>query len=108
LDDLRALLEKAPGADPKLDALIAEYFGVAPGDFTASIEKCRSLVKQVLPGWHLHLGFGASGLFPYATVSEGAKSFAAEAPTAPMAILRAMSAAGAGSTKCQPPEDAGR
>jgi hypothetical protein len=87
---LAAQLKAATGPDTGLDAAIAEAFGVPAADYTESAEACRRLVALVLPGWHLHLGFGALGLFPYAVISQGDERAEAEAPTVPLAILRAV------------------
>lgn len=94
-------LARATGASPELDAALAGALGVEPRPFTASAEECRSLAARLLPGWHLHVGYGASGVFPYAALSQGGHRHAAEAPTLPLAILRALVAAIV-------PEEAGR
>jgi len=87
---LGAKLHGAGGADPRLDIAIAEAFGVPAGSYTESIEDCRRLVALALPGWHLHIGFAASGVFVYASLSKGEASASAESPTVPLAILRAL------------------
>jgi hypothetical protein len=93
---LAAKLHDAGGADPELDAVIAEAFGAPAGSYTESIEDCRRLVALALPGWHLHIGFAASGVFVYANLSKGEASASAESPTVPLAILRALVAIAAG------------
>ena len=87
---LEARLKAISGADKDIDAAIAARFAVPVADFTASVEACRSLVGAVLPGWRLHVGWGASGLFPYGTLAKDGVHCAAEAPTVPLAILRAL------------------
>ncbi|HLN22864.1 MAG TPA: hypothetical protein VK558_02660 [Patescibacteria group bacterium] len=90
VNDLDTWLQRATGADPGLDAAIVVLFGVPPGDYTASIEKCRFLLTETLPGWQMHLGYDVSGVFPYAAVSNGGRRLAADGPTVPLAILRAV------------------
>jgi hypothetical protein len=92
-EDLKALLRKANGADIDIDRAIAARFAVAPADYSSSVDQCRSLVNQLLPGWRLHLGYGASGIFPYASLAKGDEVIMAEAPTLPLAVLRALFAA---------------
>ena len=90
--ELAAMLEAATGADGRLDGAVAAGFGVSPADYTASVDHCRDLVASVLPGWALHVGFGASGIFPYALLSNGDRRHMADAGTVPLAILRAAAA----------------
>ncbi len=90
---LRERLTTATGADAAVDAALATGFGVPPDDFTASVDKCRALVAAALPGWKLHVGYNATGLFPYAAVTLGSRHVEAEAPSLPLAILRALVAA---------------
>ncbi|WP_431855304.1 hypothetical protein [Azospirillum sp.] len=85
-----AELKAATGADAALDQAIAEAFQAPPADYTESVERCRALVVSVLPGWHLHLGYGVSGILPYAELSNGDQRHVAEAPTVPLAVLRAL------------------
>lgn len=98
LADLSARLAAATGADPALDRAVAAAFGAGepPGDYTASVERCVALVERVLPGWRRHVGWGASGVFPYARLQRGAERASAEAPTVPLALLRALVRAAAG------------
>lgn len=91
--ELASGLEAATGADGALDGAIAETFRVAPADYTASVDGCRALIASALPGWSLHLGYGVSGVFPYAALSSGDRRHMAEAPTVPLAMLRAAVAA---------------
>lgn len=92
--DLATRLAAASGADADLDAAIADVFRVASAPFTASVADCRRLVTEVAPDGRLHLGYGASGVFPYAALIRGADRATAEAPTVPLAILRALVASG--------------
>ena len=91
---LLARLQEASGADQALDRLIADTFapGEEKGDWTGSVDNAVALLHRVLPGWHWHVGWGARGVFPYAVVSGGAQHehFEADAPTVPLALLRAM------------------
>lgn len=89
-EDLKAALWKANGADADIDRAIAQRYAVAPVDYSSSIEQCRSLVDQLLPGWRLHIGYGVTGIFPYASLTRGDEILVAEAPTLPLAVLRAL------------------
>lgn len=104
-DALLALLkhlEAATGSDRRLDAEIAACFdpdrtdggvdGEAgdPPDYTASVDLCIGLVERVLPGWHWHVGYGAKGILPYATVSRDEALFEGAAGTVPIALLSAL------------------
>jgi len=90
LDELHHALVQAGGSDPALDARLVETLGVPQAGYTASVEACRHLTANKLPGWRLHLGYGVSGVFPYAALTDGQQRRAAEAPTVPLAILRAL------------------
>jgi len=46
------------------------------------------LIKGILPQWRLHVGYGVSGVLPYASLTRGDCHFEAEAATVPLAILR--------------------
>lgn len=93
LESLAQRLNAATGADGGLDEAIAGAFGVPPGRYSGSLDACRALVAAALPGWRLHLGFDAAGIFPYAALSQGEHHLEAEAPTLPLAILKAAVAA---------------
>ncbi|CAA7625935.1 hypothetical protein [Magnetospirillum sp. UT-4] len=86
---LEARLAAASGGDHGLDAELAEAFARPPAPYTEAVEPCRDLVAAALPGWKLHVGFGVSGLFPYAALTRDGVHLDAEAPTLPLAILRA-------------------
>lgn len=91
LDELSHGLTSASGADALLDAALAQVLDVPQDGYTGSVEACRRLVAAALPGWRLHIGYGASGIFPYAAlVNDSRQRYAAEAPTVPLAILRAL------------------
>lgn len=90
---LAELLARATGADAVLDAEVARFFKVEDDAYTASALSCRDLARQRLAGWRLHVGYGASGMFPYAAFSRQDERIEAEAPTLPLAILRAACAA---------------
>lgn len=101
--ELGRRLERASGAEPELDRMLAEAFGVAAASFTASVPDCRALAESVLPGLKLHLGYGASGLFPYASLTGEGLHVISEAPTVPLAILRSVVAAEAARARSAPP-----
>ena len=89
MTDLKDALDRASGADADLDARLADAFQVPAAKFTGSVEDCRALLAAALPDWRLHLGYGASGMFPYVVLSAHGRRCTAEAPTVPLAILRA-------------------
>lgn len=86
--DLGRRMMQASGSDAVLDRAIAEAFVQPEAGYTASVEACRTLVAAALPGWRLHLGYGASGTFPYASLSRDGCHIVSDAPTVPLAILR--------------------
>ena len=87
--ELGRRLERAAGSDAALDALVAEAFGQPVAACSSSVEAARALVAAALPGWTMHLGFGATGLFPYASLAADGTRIVCDAPTVPLAILRA-------------------
>lgn len=92
LTDLIARLAAATGPDPALDQDIAQTLGGGntAGErpaYTASIDRCFDLLHQVAPGWHWHVGFGVTGLLPYASLALGPRRFEASAATVPLALL---------------------
>lgn len=89
MDELNTALDRATGADPELDGKVAAAFGVPAARFSGSVDDCRALVAAVLPDWRLHLGYGVSGVFPYAVLSAHGHRCQGDAPTVPLAILRA-------------------
>lgn len=90
LDDLYRDLVAATGADPTLDNRLLDILDAPAADYTASVEACRRLVASKLPGWRLHIGYGVSGVFPYASLADDRRRCLAEAPTVPLAILRVL------------------
>lgn len=93
-----ALLDAASGPDPAIDRAVEAAFGPGevPADYSASVERCRALAARVLPGWRWHVGWGATGVFPYARLEHEGERASAEAPTVPIAVLRALAKAAAG------------
>ncbi len=89
-EKLAGWLARATGADPDLDAALAAAFDRPAAPFTASADSARALVAAVLPGRRLHVGFDATGIFPYASLGGDGERSEAGAPTLPLAILRAM------------------
>jgi hypothetical protein len=92
LERLLDWLKRAPGCDGAIDQAIArDLAALLPGTpapaYTASVDRCLELLHQVLPGWHWHLGYGASGVLPYAFVAGCGRRFEAAAPTVPLALL---------------------
>lgn len=92
LTDLEARITAATGPDAALDAAIAAALGAnvgggqAPGA-TASVDRCLDLAHRHLPDWHWHVGFGVTGIMPYATLAHGSQRFEATAATVPLALL---------------------
>ncbi|MBC7905418.1 MAG: hypothetical protein H7Y60_01560 [Rhodospirillaceae bacterium] len=82
-------LEVATGADADLDGMLAQSLSLPANIYTGSVDAARALVAVALPGWHLHVGFDVSGLFPYAAITQGDIHVEATAPTVPLAVLRA-------------------
>jgi hypothetical protein len=91
----------ASGADGALDQALADAFAQPVAGYTSSVESCRALVAAALPGWRLHLGYGVTGTFPYASLTRDGNCILSDAPTVPLAILR--SAAAAASVPSAPP-----
>lgn len=102
--DLLRRIEQAAGADAVLDGDLAKAFSVATAPFTASVPHCQGLAETALPGMKLHLGYGASGVFPYSSLSGGGLHVVSEAATVPLAILRSLVGAAAARARSAPPE----
>ena len=91
--ELERRLAAATGGDSALDKAIADAFHQPEAPYSVSVSACQTLVGVGLPGWHLHLGFGATGLFPYASLRRDGVLIMSDAPTVPLAILRSAVAA---------------
>ena len=93
LETLSRRIEAATGSDADLDTEIGRLLGGRTGtdavDYTASVDRTIDLVQAVLPGWGWHLGWNASGILPYATLTSGERRITAAA-TVPLALLRAL------------------
>ncbi len=90
-NDMLTHLMAATGADPALDQALYALFdeeGRGKEAYTASVEAAQSLVQRRLGGWNLHVGFDATGVFPYAVLSQGEERLECGGPTVPLAILR--------------------
>jgi hypothetical protein len=92
LDEVRRRLDDVTGADRTLDGAIADALGrpVPAPDYTASVDRCIDLIHACLPGWAWHVGWNASGVLPYATLHGDGQLVAANAPTVPLALLKAL------------------
>lgn len=90
LDHLLGRLHAATGSDIELDAeILRALLGSpcpAPG-YTSSVDACLDLLHTVLPDWHWHVGHGANGIFPYATLSKGKTIVEADGTTVPLVLL---------------------
>lgn len=87
--ELNDKVKIAIGADKNLDKRIAEALAMQPMEFTADIEDAKAIVEHLFPDAHIHLGYGVTGVFPCATLSVAGRLYVSEAPTVPIAILRA-------------------
>lgn len=100
LEDLKEKLGAATGSDAALDRLIRDTFdadNASSPRYSSSVDDCIKLIGTVLPGWAWHVGHGARGIFPYATLhpkspADGSPEPRAEAtaPTVPLALLQAL------------------
>lgn len=98
LKSLLTRLAAANGRDHELDSAIAEHLdnlsgGASVPAYTASVDRCLELLRHCLPDWHWHLGYGASGVLPYAVVARDDERFEAAAATVPLALLLAIAQA---------------
>ncbi|MEJ5233153.1 MAG: hypothetical protein WHV64_13205 [Geminicoccaceae bacterium] len=106
IEALGRALEGANGADPGIDRAVAAAFGgEAEAGWSGSVERCLELLARVLPGWSWHLGWGPSGVLPYARLRHGGERVSAEGPTVPIALLRVIvrASAGARDPPAEPP-----
>lgn len=93
LQSLQRRIESGNGADRALDADIEKILrgpSDHPPDYTASVDRCLELLHGVLPNWHWHLGHGATGMMPYATLSKGQTRVSADGTTVPQVLLAAI------------------
>ncbi|MGE4281049.1 MAG: hypothetical protein AB7G62_15780 [Magnetospirillum sp.] len=90
LQELTRLLGDAQGGSTELDDMVANMYGQPAGTYSESVDCCLRLVKSLLPHWRLHIGFGVSGILPYASLTQGETHLEAEGPTVPLAILRVL------------------
>jgi hypothetical protein len=90
LSRLAVRVAQATGSDKDLDRDLATAFARPIAEYTASVADCRALAAAVLPEWRLHLGFSATGMFPYACLANNGTRIISDAPTVPLAILRAI------------------
>ena len=100
--DLHRLLEdlrRASGPDLDLDSALHRLTGASKKAktprYTSSVDDSLALLEQVRPGWHWHVGYGATGVLPYASLAPPPPDpdngrAEAEAPTVPLALLTAM------------------
>ena len=91
--ELERRLAVATGGDGDLDLAIAQAFHQPEAPYSISVSACQALVGVCMPQWRLHLGFGVTGLFPYASLARDGVLIISDAPTVPLAILRSAVAA---------------
>lgn len=92
-DDLARALDAAPGSDPELDRRIHAAWGSGSSEvppYTGSVDACLELIGCVLPDWHWHVGWGATGVLPYAMLTRDGSECHCEGPTVPLALLKAL------------------
>ncbi|MAS04043.1 MAG: hypothetical protein CL534_05035 [Ahrensia sp.] len=99
LEELERKVVAATGGDADLDRLIRDTLDAGNGaspHYSSSVDDCIALIGTVLPGWAWHVGHGARGIFPYASLhpkdpAEGGSELRAEATasTVPLALLQA-------------------
>lgn len=93
LQNLQTRIDAASGADRDLDADIETALHGAADEapsYTASVDRCLDLLHAYLPDWHWHLGRGASGVMPYASLTKGRKTVTADGVTVPLVLLSAI------------------
>ena len=61
-----------------------------PPDHTASVDHSVDLLHALLPDWHWHIGRGARGIMPYASLSNGRVTVSADGITVPLVLLAAI------------------
>jgi hypothetical protein len=94
IEKLLRRVEAATGRDRDIDRDVARLVAritaqdEAP-EYTASVDQCIALIDHALPGWHWHVGYGADGVFPYASLRHGRVNFETRASTVPLALLTA-------------------
>lgn len=102
LKDLAAMLDSATGPSRELD--VAAFRALFPytrvyeahcPPLTSSIDAALALVERLLPGWGWQINIGAYAILrpPKATCWSSSLCFDGDAPTAPLAILKATVAA---------------
>ena len=99
LEELEKRIDAATGGDPDLDRLIRDALdpdNASSPHYSSSVDDCIALIGTVLPGWAWHVGHGARGIFPYASLhpkspAEAGSALRAEATasTVPLALLQA-------------------
>ena len=87
LAGLKSRLNKATGASPELDRLVADTLGVPERDYSYSVDACIELIHELFPKAHWHLGRDADGVSMYATLEESDVREEYSAPTIPLALL---------------------
>jgi hypothetical protein len=93
LASLLSHIKAATGADRTLDAAIEQTLrgrSQDPPDYTASVDHCLDLLHELLPDWHWHIGRGARGIMPYASLSNGQITVSADGITVPLVLLAAI------------------
>lgn len=85
-------VEAADGADRDLDraiaaALVLDAAAAKAPDYTGSTPACLALFRSRLPEWRWHVGWGPTGILPYARATRGDSRIEAEAPTVPLALI---------------------
>jgi hypothetical protein len=87
---LQVAIAEATGPSTTIDKAVAHLFdGDADIGYSASVDACLLLIGRVLPDWHWHVGYGPTGVLPYASMQDehSDKRVETSAPTVPLALL---------------------
>lgn len=99
LHELATMLDEATGPSRELDNRIWDALngcvGPTHGNWSSSIDAALALMGRMLPGWSWQINGGAYAILrpPKATCWSSSLCFDGDAPTAPLAILKATVAA---------------
>ena len=93
-------IRQATGPDSGIDRAVAALLDGGGEDdavppYTSSVDACIALIRRTLPDWHWHVGHGAMGVVPYASMTRndenaGPVHVEATASTVPLALLGAL------------------
>ena len=87
LKELKSSIDAATGASKALDQQIAETLNVAKRDFTSSVDDCITLIHELFPKAHWHLGRAGDGVSVYATIEDNGHRSESSGVTIPLVLL---------------------